>query len=95
MLAALALILRFANGCTDFPQAFGCGFLLWTVVNLYDLVVLDILWFCHEPRFVLPGTEDMVADYHDYGFHARGFLRGELLGLAVCALVGLLVQFVL
>ena len=87
--------LRYANGCTTFREVFGYGFLLWTIVNLYDAVVMDIIWFCHDPRFVLKGTEDMTADYHDYWFHIRGFLIGETLGLAVCALAGLAVQFVL
>ena len=93
--AVLSLILRYGNGCTTFLRAFGTGFLLWTVVNLWDALVLDILWFCHDPHFVLKGTEDMVADYHDYWFHIKGFFIGEGLALAVCALAALVVQFVL
>ena len=91
----LSLILRYVNGCTSFLQAFGTGFLLWTIVNLWDAIVLDILWFCHDPHFVLKGTEDMVSDYHDYWFHIKGFFIGEVLALAVCAIAGLIVQFVL
>ena len=91
----LSLLMRYVNGCTTFGQAFRCGFLLWTIVNLWDVIVLDILWFCHNPRFVFKGTEDMTADYHDYMFHIKGFLIGEVLALAVCALAGLVVQFVL
>ena len=91
----LSLILRYVNGYTTFLQAFGWGFLLWTVVNLWDAVVLDILWFCHDPRFVFKGTEDMVSDYHDYWFHIKGFFIGEALALVVCAAAGLVVQYVL
>ena len=91
----LSLILRYGNGCTTFLQAFRTGFLLWTIVNLWDLLVLDILWFCHDPHFVFKGTEDMVGDYHDYWFHTKGFFIGEALALIVCALAGLVVQFVL
>lgn len=93
--AVLGLILRYVNGYTSFLQAFGYGFLLWTVVNLWDAIVLDILWFCHDPHFVFKGTEDMVSDYHDYWFHIKGFFIGEALALVVCALAGLVVQFVL
>ena len=93
--AVLSLILRYVNGYTTFLQAFGYGFLLWTIVNLWDAVVLDILWFCHDPHFVFKGTEDMVSDYHDYGFHIKGFFIGEALALVVCALAGLVVQYVL
>jgi hypothetical protein len=91
----LSLILRYVNGYTTFGKAFGYGFLLWTIVNLWDAVVLDILWFCHDPHFVIKGTEDMVSDYHDYRFHIKGFFIGEALALVVCALAGLVVHFVL
>lgn len=91
----LSLIMRFVNGCTTFAQAFAGGFVLWTIVNLYDALVLDILWFCHDPYFVFKGTEDMVEEYHNYWFHIKGFFIGEALALVVCALAGLVVQFVL
>ena len=91
----LSLILRYINGYTSFPAAFGWGFLLWTIVNLWDVIVLDIIWFCHDPRFVFKGTEDMLKDYHDYLFHIKGFFIGEGLALLVCALSGMVVHFVL
>ena len=91
----LSLILRYINGYTTFSAAFGWGFLLWTIVNLWDVIVLDIIWFCHDPRFVFKGTEDMVKDYHDYWFHIKGFFIGEGLALLVCALSGMVVHFVL
>ena len=91
----LSLILRFVNGYTRFLQAFGYGFLLWTIVNLWDVIVLDILWFCHEPHFVFKGTEDMVSEYHDYRFHIKGFFIGEALACVICAIAAAVVQFVL
>lgn len=91
----LSLILRYVNGNTSFAEGFGYGFLLWTIVNLWDVIVLDIIWFCHDPHFVFKGTEDMTADYHDYGFHIKGFFIGETLALVVCAVTGLVVQYIL
>ena len=91
----MALLLRYVNKCTTFRDAFINGFILWTVVNLYDAIVLDIIWFCHDPYFVFKGTEDMVDDYHDYMFHIRGFFIGEALALVVCLLAALLVHLVL
>lgn len=91
----LSLIMRYVNGCTTFSSAFGYSFLVWTIVNLWDAIVLDIIWFCHDPHFVFKGTEDMVKDYHDYWFHIKGFFIGEGLALIVCALAGLVVQYVL
>ena len=91
-IAVFAVILRYVNGYKTFMEGFGYGFLLWTIVNLFDLIFLDIIWFCHDPHYVIKGTEDMTAYYHDYMFHFRGFLTGEALALGVCAFVGLIVK---
>ncbi len=95
IVAVISLVLRFVNGYTTFPEGFGFGFLLWTVVNLFDAVVLDIIWFCHDPYFVFKGTEDMTDEYHNYWFHIKGFFIGEALALVVCAFAGLIIQFIL
>ena len=94
-LIIMCVILRYVNGCTTFKDAFLNGFILWTVVNLNDLVVLDILWFCHDPYFVLKGTEDMVDEYHNYWFHTKGFFIGEGLAIIVCLLASLIIHFIL
>jgi len=91
----IALILRYINGYKDFKDVFINGFIIWSIVNLYDLIVLDIIWFCHDPYFVFKDTEDMVKDYHDYFFHFKGFLIGELIALVVCTISGLIVKFIL
>ncbi len=94
-LIIISLILRYINGYTTFLDSFTYGFLLWTIVNLYDLVVLDIIWFCHDPYFVFKGTEDMVSEYHNYLFHLKGFFIGESLALIICTLAGLIIEFIL
>ena len=91
----ISLILRYVNGYTTFLEGFGYGFLLWTIVNAYDAIVLDICWFCHDPRFVFEGTEDMIEEYHNYWFHIKGSLIGEGIALVICAIVGLVIQFIL
>ena len=94
-LIIICVVLRYINGYTTFIEAFGYGFLLWSVVNLYDAIVLDIIWFCHDKHFVFKGTEDMVNEYHNYWFHIKGFFIGELLALVICGLAGVIIQFVL
>lgn len=93
-LIILVLILRYVNGYKTFLEAFGYGFLLWTIVNLYDLIVLDIIWFCHDKFFVFKGTEDMTKEYHNYLFHIKGFFIGEILALIICSLAGLIINFI-
>lgn len=91
----ISLVLRYVNGYTTFIEGFGYGFLLWTIVNIYDAVVMDIIWFCHDPYFVFKGTEDMVDEYHNYWFHIKGSLIGEGLALLICAIVGVIIEFIL
>ena len=95
IIVIISLILRYVNDYTTFIEGFGYGFLLWTIVNIYDAVVIDIIWFCHDPYFVFKGTEDMVDEYHNYWFHIKGSLIGEVLALVICAIVGLVIQFIL
>ena len=91
----VSLILRFVNGCTTFMEGFGNALLIWTIVNIYDAVVMDIIWFCHSPEFVFKGTEDMIKEYRNYWFHIKESLKGEVIGALVCVVVGVVIQFVL
>ena len=90
----VSLIMRYINGYTTFIEGFGYGFLIWTIVNIYDAVVMDIIWFCHDPFFVFKGTEDMVNEYHNYWFHIKGSLIGEVIGAIVCILIGVVVSII-
>ena len=94
-LVIICIVLRYINGYETFIESFGYGFLLWTIVNLWDVIVLDIIWFCHDKQFVFKGTEDMVDEYHNYWFHIKGFFIGELLALIICSIAGLIIQYIL
>ena len=91
----LCIVLRYVNGCTTFLESFKYGYILWTVVNLWDVIVLDIIWFCHDKRFVFKGTEDMTNEYHNYWFHIKGFFIGEALALIICFITSLIIHFIL
>ena len=65
------------------------------IVNIYDVLIIDICWFCKNPKFIFKGTEDMIKEYHNYWFHIKESLIGEVLALVICAIVGLVIQFIL
>lgn len=90
--ALLGLLVRYVNGCATFWSGCLTAYALWVVVNWWDAIVMDCLWFCHDKRFIIPGTEDMVNDYHDYWFHIRGALIGMLLGVPAALAAGLIVS---
>ena len=91
----ISLILRYVNGYTTFKETFFDSVIIWTVVNLYDVVVMDIIWFCHDKRFRFKGTEDMEEEYTNYMFHINEGLKGEIIGISVCIIIGLVVHFIL
>jgi len=71
------LTLRADVPTISFVSAFVFAAITLLVFNLFDLIVLDWLFFCTiQPRsMILPGTEGMAA-YRDYRFHFIGFLKG-------------------
>ena len=83
VLAALLAGVALASGARDFTGAFGWCFALWTVVNLWDALVLDTLWFSWGRGVRIPGTEDLEDAYLDVRPHWIAFLAGEAIGLAV------------
>lgn len=48
----VSLILRYVNGYTTFIQGFRYSLLIWTIINIYDVIVLDICWFCQSKKFI-------------------------------------------
>ena len=94
VIVIISLIMRYINGYTTFLDAFKYSYIIWTIINIYDAIVLDCIWFCHSKRFVFKGTEDMTEEYHNYWFHIKGFFIGEIIGLIVCLIVGLIVSMI-
>lgn len=91
LLSLPIIVLMLAFGCwiagaKTFKEAFFHGFGLFLMVNLWDLVVLDWLWFCRSKRVRLAGTEDMDKEYSDPWFHLRGFFKGTAIGTVVSLL---------
>jgi len=87
----LGVLVKYVNKCDTFWGAFATAYAIWCVVDWYDAFILDCLWFCHDRHFIIPGTEDMVADYHDYWFHIKGGFIGMLLAIPSVLIAGLAV----
>ena len=87
----LGLLARYVNHAETFFVGAGIAYFLWCVGNVYDAIVMDCLWFCHDKRFVIPGTEDMTEAYHDYWFHIKGALIGMVLGIPAALVAGVIV----
>ena len=82
----IAVTLFFVNHARNFLQGFLISYLIW--------LIIDWIWVCHSKKLIIPGTEDLVDSYKDYRFHFIGSLKGMVIGLPVCLLVGVMVQIV-
>ena len=87
----LAFIVYKFNGADTFASGFINSYIIWLAVCWYDALILDCIFFCNVKRFRISGTEDM-KEYKDYLFHIKGSIRGSLIGIFACMLVGLLVM---
>ena len=86
-----AFIVYKFNNANTFWEGFINSYIIWFVVCWYDALVLDFIFFCNCKRFRIPGTEDM-KEYKDYWFHVKGSIRGSIIGIPACILVGLIVM---
>ena len=94
IIIVISLIMKFINGYNTFVDGFKYSFIIWSIINWYDAIVLDCVWFCHSKQFIINGTEDMVDEYHNYWFHIKGSILGEIIGLIVCLIVGFVVSII-
>lgn len=82
------------TGKTTFPAAFLNMFAVAMSINLWDLIAMDLLWFCHSKRVRVPGTEDMDKEYRSVGRHFYGFALGTAIAVGAGLVVGGLVELV-
>ena len=88
-------VIAYFSGCRTFGDTFFHVFMLFFVVNIYDMLVLDWGIFCHSKKLRIPGTEDMEKEYKDYLFHVKGACVGIALGVVVALLSGCILHIVL
>ena len=50
--------------------------------------------FPNSKKVVIPGTEDMVAEYRNPVHHVKGALKGVVIGVAAAALAGGMVEII-
>jgi len=87
-------VVAYYSGAKNFKSAYIHVFILFFVVNIYDMIVLDIGLFCHSKRTRIPGTEDMDKEYKNPWHHIRGAVIGIIIGTVVALLSGAIVHII-
>ncbi len=92
--AIVLAVVAYYSGAKSFKSAYIHVFILFFVVNIYDMIVLDIGLFCHSKRTRIPGTEDMDKEYKNPWHHIRGAVIGIIIGTVVALLSGAIVHII-
>ena len=76
-------------GAKNFVSAFGKCYIIWSVVNWFDVFVLDIGILANWEKVRLPGTEHMDKEYRSNNKKSiiEGFI-GAGLGIVISIIVG-------
>lgn len=87
--------LGYLAGARTFLTGFINSYILWTVVNIFDVIVLDLGLFMYWKKIRLPGTEDMDSEYTGNKIqHVKEGFTGILIGIPVCLLAGLILGII-
>ena len=89
----VGFILKHTVGFDGFADAFVYFAILGEVINLFDLVVIDLLWWRNTPRIRFSCAQDKEL-YQDPSVHIASFSRGVVMYIAVSLVVaGILTMF--
>lgn len=88
-----ALNLKTINGgALSFGAAFAHIYLIWSIVNLWDAVVIDLGLLVVKPSFMmLPGVASHWHALTDPKFHIVNFFKGVVGGVVLSAMIALVV----
>ena len=83
------------SGARSFLTGALYSYIIWFVVNLFDVIVLDIWIFAHWKKVRLPGTEDMDKEYASNAKKSViDGVFGILIGIPVSCLCGLIIMII-
>ncbi|MGN0595642.1 MAG: hypothetical protein ACI4I6_10815 [Hominimerdicola sp.] len=83
-------------GARDFKIGTLYSYIIWFVVNLFDVVVLDIGIFAHWKKVRLSGTEDMDKEYSSNAWKSiKDGIFGIILGVPISCICGFIIMIIL
>lgn len=92
--AVLFLAVLFLLGIFVRTDSFAVNLLRLTIMgqglNLFDYLVIDLLWWRNTKRIRFTGTEDQLELYHDPQKHTVSFVKGIVMFFLVALADGIL-----
>ncbi len=89
----VGLIIKYTVGFDGLADTFVYFFIMGEVLNLFDLVVIDLLWWRNTPRIRFSCAQDKEL-YQDPSVHIASFSRGVVMYIVIAAgVAGILTMF--
>ncbi len=89
----VGIILKYTVGFSDFLDAL-TYFIIWgQVLNLFDLLVIDLLWWRNTPRIRFSCAQDKSL-YQNPKVHVASFVRGIVMFFIPAVIVAGIVSFI-
>lgn len=88
MLLMNLFIICAMNEESSFTQGFIQSYIFLIMFSLFDALFIDSLWFCHSRFWIIPGTEDMTHEYHNYAFHWKWFFLSLISTIPLSIIIG-------
>lgn len=93
LFTAILSALGYFAGARDFITGALYCYIIWAVVNIFDVIFLDLWLFAKWKRIRLPGTEDMDKEYASNGRKSiLDGVWGMLIGLPVACVCGFMIH---
>lgn len=83
--------LKYTVGFDDFKDAFIYFLILGETLNLFDLVVIDLIWWRNNPRIRFSCATDKKL-YQNPSVHVESFIRAIFMYLIIAILVSLILN---
>lgn len=91
--AILLLIVCFFEREKGFWPNFRNVLIMGEVLNLFDFLVIDMLWWRHTKRIRFTGTKNQPELYSDPKNHLLSFAKGVLMFFAAALIDGLILSY--
>ena len=86
VIALVLCVVAYFSGAKTKLEIFRHVLTLFLFVNIYDLIVMDLIIFRNVKRFRIQGTEDMEKEYKNPKHHIKGAIIGTAIGIIVAGL---------
>lgn len=90
LLFIFGLFLKQANFLENFMNIL----ILGQCLNMFDFLVIDMLWWRNTKRIIFTGTENMKNIYKNPRKHLISFLKGILVFIIVALIDGMILSFI-